>query len=341
MLNRYWNNYFKPALIYFAIVFCAGFALGPIRILWLIPRTSVRTAELLEMPIMIMATLLSARWVARRYRIPLASSLRLGIGLIALLLLVTAEVALGVARRLSLSQIVIDRDPVSGSIYVIALLLFALMPALIVFRKNGFSGSGLIESFISYADVAESHEIVVRAPADLVFDVARNLDLLSLPIVSAIFRLREKLFRSKSEPRSHRQGLVAETMALGWGVLVERPHRELVVGAVTQPWVGDVKFRPIPPEQFASFAEPDLVKIAWTLEVDPVERGLTRFRTQTRVLATDENARRKFRRYWRLTGAGIILIRWLANRAIRRESEGRVRSSATLTNDRPALGKSR
>jgi len=60
----------------------------------------------------------------------------------------------------------------------------------------------------------------------------------------------------------------------------------------------------------------DGVKIAWTLEGEPVDANVTCFRTQTRVLATDENARRKFRRYWRLTTAGIILIQWLGNRAI-------------------------
>jgi menaquinone-dependent protoporphyrinogen oxidase len=217
--------------------------------------------------------------------------------------------------------------------------LYVVSP--LTFRKSGFSTGGRIDSFISDADVAESHEILIRAPADLVFDVARNLDLLSIPLVNVIFRLREKFFRLRSKPRSHRQGLVAETMALGWGVLVERPHRELVMGAVTQPWVGEVKFRSIAPECFANFAEPDLVKIAWTLEVEPVDQGLTRFRTQTRVLATDQNARRKFRRYWRLVGTGIILIRRLGNRAIRRESERRSRSGPTFTNDRPVLHKGR
>jgi hypothetical protein len=324
MVNQYWSNYFKPALAYFSTVFGVGFVLGSIRILWLIPRTGVRTAELLEMPIMILATLLITRWVARGYKLSPVLSMRLAIGFLALLFLVAAEVGLGVALRgLSVSETITNRDPVSGAVYILALVLFALMPALVVRQGTGFSGGGLIDGFIRNADVADSHEILVRAPADLVFDVARNLDLLSIPLIHAIFRLRERLFRLRSEPRARPQGMVAETLALGWGILVERPHRELVMGAVTQPWVAEVKFRAIPAGQFSSFAEPDLVKIAWTLEVEPINARLTRFRTQTRVLATDENARRKFRRYWRLTGAGIILIRWLANRAIRRASEER------------------
>ena len=317
------SDYFKPALAYFFTVFSVGFVLGPIRILWLIPRVGVRTAELLEMPIMILATLLTARWVVRRYSLPQFLSIRLSVGFFALLLLVATEVGLGVVLRgLSVSQTVTDRDPVSGVAYAIALVLFAFMPSLVARRHGtGLSAAGLIESFIRHADVAETHEILVRAPADLVFDVARNLDLLSIPLVHSIFWLREKLFRSKNERRYHPRGIVAETMALGWGILAERPQRELVMGAVTQPWVADVKFHAIPPGQFSNFAEPDLVKIAWTLEVEPINAEVTRFRTQTRVLATDDDARKKFRRYWRLTGPGIILIRRLANRAIRRESE--------------------
>jgi len=53
----------------------------------------------------------------------------------------------------------------------------------------------------------------------------------------------------------------------------------------------------------------------------PIEPALTLFRTETRVLPTDEAARRKFRRYWRFFGAGIVLSRWLLLPALRREAE--------------------
>src|SRR5687768_3223808 len=106
--------------------------------------------------------------------------------------------------------------------------------------------SALIDRFIGRPDVAESHEVFVHAPADVVFDVAQNVELLSIPIVQSIIRLRERLFRIRSVPRTGPKGLVAETRALGWGVLAYRPGRELVMGAVTQPWVGNVKFSSIP-----------------------------------------------------------------------------------------------
>ncbi len=43
----------KAGVLYFAVVFGAGFILGPVRILWVAPRLGTRMAELLEMPIML------------------------------------------------------------------------------------------------------------------------------------------------------------------------------------------------------------------------------------------------------------------------------------------------
>jgi hypothetical protein len=88
-----------------------------------------------------------------------------------------------------------------------------------------------------------------------------------------------------------------------------------------------VKFRSIPPETFHAWSEPDFVKIAWTLEAEPLRVDVTRFRTQTRVLATDRNARLKFLIYWTFAGLLIVLIRRIGNRAIRLEAERRARAA--------------
>lgn len=120
----------------------------------------------------------------------------------------------------------------------------------------------LIDGFMPLADVTKRHETLVRAPADIVFDVAQSFDLHSIPVVHAIFWLRSKLLRATPVQERRPQGLVAETVGLGWGILRERPGRELVMGAVTQPWKADVKFTAIPPDGFQAFAEPDLVKMS-------------------------------------------------------------------------------
>lgn len=188
-------------------------------------------------------------------------------------------------------------------------------------------GSGLIDELIPRAEIAERHETLVAAPADLVFEVASGMELRSIPLVAAIFWLREKLLGASPPSGPRPKGIVAETLALGWGRLAERPKRELVMGAVTQPWLADVVFTPVAPERFAAFAEPDLVKIVWTLEAEPIDATHTCFRTETRALPTDDSARRKFERYWRFAGAGIVLIRLLGLSAVRREAERRFRTA--------------
>jgi hypothetical protein len=178
----------------------------------------------------------------------------------------------------------------------------------------------LIERFMPASDVRTCHEFLVHAPADVVFDVAQRFDLQSLPIVRAIFWLRGKLMGAARTTRRP-SGLVEETKRLGWNELARRPGRELVMGAATQPWKADVKFIPVPAEDFLGFAEPEMVKIVWTLEAVPVEPNLTLFRTETRVRATDAAAREKFLRYWRFARFGIVLIRWLHLPALRRAAE--------------------
>ena len=57
---------------------------------------------------------------------------RLGAGLLALVLLLTAELVLAVIlQERSLADYLSSRDPVSGSVYLVMLGLFALMPTII------------------------------------------------------------------------------------------------------------------------------------------------------------------------------------------------------------------
>jgi molecular chaperone DnaK len=129
--------------------------------------------------------------------------------------------------------------------------------------------------------------------------------------------MRERIMGSRPGVRVPR-GLLEELEGLGWGCLVKRRGELFVGGAVCQPWLADVKFRAVPPEAFAAFAEPDLVKIAWTLETQSRGPTLTELRSETRVAATDDAARKRFLGYWRWARVGIYTIRWLLLPAIRR-----------------------
>ncbi|TJY55186.1 hypothetical protein E4T66_21155 [Sinimarinibacterium sp. CAU 1509] len=125
------------AVSYFGLVFGAGFMLGAIRVPLLVPRLGERAAELLEMPLMVGVTVLAARFVVRRHAVPLQWSVRARVGAIALALLIGAELLLAVVMQdRSLAQYIASRDPVSGIAYLMALLLYAAMPCLLMrFRR--------------------------------------------------------------------------------------------------------------------------------------------------------------------------------------------------------------
>ena len=125
----------KGGGLYFGFVFGAGFALGTIRVLWIVPRFGTRAAELMETPIMLVVTILAARWVARHLSLKPKAATRLGVGFVALGLLVVAEFAVALwIRGLTIGEYFRNRDPVAGTVYVVMLAIFAVMP-LFVARK--------------------------------------------------------------------------------------------------------------------------------------------------------------------------------------------------------------
>ncbi len=122
----------KAGVLYFAIVFGAGFILGPIRILWIVPHFGTRMAELMETPIMLVVTIVVARWIVRHLALPPSPSSRLGMGCIALGFMVIAEFTLVLwLRGLSITEYLASRDPVAGIIYDLLLGVFAIMPLLV------------------------------------------------------------------------------------------------------------------------------------------------------------------------------------------------------------------
>jgi hypothetical protein len=122
----------KAGVLYFALVFGAGFVLAPIRILWLVPRFGARTAELMETPLMLAVIIVAARWVTRRLAPPSTSSKRLGVGLVALGLLLVAEFSVVLwLRGMTIREYLASRDPMAGTVYIVMLGLFAIMPLLV------------------------------------------------------------------------------------------------------------------------------------------------------------------------------------------------------------------
>jgi hypothetical protein len=145
-----------------------------------------------------------------------------------------------------------------------------------------------------------------------------------MPLVRVLFRLRSfpaLVARRKGLPQAKHEPLLSQTVDFGFTVLGHDPGREIVAGAVAQIWkrggraavIGDGA-------EFAAFDNPGYVKVATNFLLTHQDGG-TRIETETRVLATDPESRRRFARYWRLIrpGSGAIRRDWL--RAIARRAE--------------------
>jgi hypothetical protein len=122
----------KAGAFYFVLVFAAGFVLGTIRTLWIVPRVGARTAEMIETPIMFAVIVFAAHWVAKRLLLPPTLAMRLGFGFVGLALLLITEFTVVLwLRGLTIRNYFASRDPVAGTVYLIMLGVFALMPLLV------------------------------------------------------------------------------------------------------------------------------------------------------------------------------------------------------------------
>ncbi len=194
------------------------------------------------------------------------------------------------------------------------------------------SRSTLLDRFIPDPEVIEHHHIAIDAPAETVLATAKRMQLLDSPVIRAVFKLRQLAMGGEPDTRPHPSALLEQMQSIGWVMLAERAGREVVLGAVTQPWLAAPVFRSIPAGEFETFAEPGYVKIAWTLHADPIDDTHSFFHTETRVSTTDAESRERFRRYWSYVAPGVELIRVAMLRPLKRACE---RQAASIRNGGP------
>ena len=125
---------FQAAIVYFGIVFGAGFIMGLIRVPFLVPRFGERTAELIEMPFMLAVIILASRWLVKRFALGGELWRPMIAGIVAAAILITVEFALVLRLRgLSPEEYVSSRDPVSAGSYYTLIAIFAVAP--VIFAK--------------------------------------------------------------------------------------------------------------------------------------------------------------------------------------------------------------
>ena len=172
----------------------------------------------------------------------------------------------------------------------------------------------ILDEVLPQWDFGEVHERRVDAAAAELFAAVEAVTPAELPLFRLLMRLRavgrRTLGRALGEP------LFVQLQTQGFVLLGREAPRELVLGLIGTPWRIGGGLRPVPDRAaFAAFSEPGTVKVAANVRV---EEGLVA--TETRVLASDAYARRRFRAYWLVVRpwSGAIRREWL--RAIARRA---------------------
>jgi hypothetical protein len=124
-------------LAYFGCVFAAGFALGVVRTVLVVPLLGDTVAVALELPIILAVAWIACRWLVRRFEVPARVSPRAVMGAFAFALLMAGEVAISLllAGR-SLTEHVQLYQEASHILGLAGQIAFALFPVLQIWTAS-------------------------------------------------------------------------------------------------------------------------------------------------------------------------------------------------------------
>jgi hypothetical protein len=125
----------KAGAVYFLVAFGAGFVFEIIRLQVVALHVSERIAAVMEIPTALLAMIIGAQWVIDRFNLPPLPRIRLGIGFVALCLMMLIEWTLVLPLHdLSLNQYFATQDFVVGILPVGAHGSLTAMPLLVGYR---------------------------------------------------------------------------------------------------------------------------------------------------------------------------------------------------------------
>jgi hypothetical protein len=179
----------------------------------------------------------------------------------------------------------------------------------------------LLDRYLERWDVRSRHQTVVAASAGETYRAVRRLDMgRSLP-ATALFAVRAVPLLLTGKAQLRRSITLDTVIEGGFVILGEDSGRELVMGVVGKFWRPDGGIEPIEAPDFEGFDSPGFAKGAFNFTVEEQSQDSTLLTTETRVLCTDDSARRKFRLYWGVIGPFSGAIRHMMLRELRRDAE--------------------
>ena len=121
----------RAGFVYALIVFVAGFGLGTIRVLLLVPQLGATIAVLLESPVILFASWVVSRWCMDHYRVQVDVGVRMLVAVVAFGTLMFAEVEVAVVVfGKSVAEHLAGYRSVAGAVGLAAQVCFANFPIL-------------------------------------------------------------------------------------------------------------------------------------------------------------------------------------------------------------------
>lgn len=185
----------------------------------------------------------------------------------------------------------------------------------------------LLDPFLPEPRLVEVDHIDVAVPAAAAYAAFRHLDLGRSPLVRGLFWLRtlpDRFSGAADGKVDLRLDTITGTGAGagtspgsgpgpgpdgGFRLLHDEPDVGFAVGAIGRVWEPEIPFADVAPADFAAFSEPGWAKVAWSLRAAPLGPHGARVIVEVRVSATDDEAWRRTRRYFRLIGPFSRFIR--------------------------------
>jgi hypothetical protein len=125
----------RAGTLYAIIVFLIGSILGTIRALLLALRLGETIAVIIEAPVILSANWFVCHWCVDRLHVRRTVTTRSLMGLIAFLVLMSAEIGLGAVLGRSLVDKVAAYGSPAGAIGLVAQVIFAMLPIIQIWRR--------------------------------------------------------------------------------------------------------------------------------------------------------------------------------------------------------------
>ena len=196
-------------------------------------------------------------------------------------------------------------------------------------RPAGYSET-LLDGVMPRYDLNEVHQIWVPVPPDVAFQAVKEVTPRGVLLFGPLMAIRT-VFRRFSQDRveySPTTPILDELLRNGFLMLDQRQNSELLLGTIGRFWAlmggrGPDSVQSY--DDFLVFNEPGYCKAALNFMVGAEGSG-SRITTETRVVSTSPDAKKRFGRYWFVVKFGSAAIRRSWVHAINRRA---TRSAST------------